>query len=218
MKYLRLFLCLVAFSLTACMSHLFVDTTTRLQVENKTDVTILGLDIISEDGKSVQPWIRDAIEPGEKSKVVEEDWVGTFKVRVRFDKWDKYDKMYLEACEAKPVRVKEEAKIVQKDVMTVLQEGNAALKKLQEEVNIEKLQAIKDEMDDLKEKNDEISEFFKERGIDDTEDVDDELNKLIATVQQEAEGELPSANKEKLEEEKENEKEEEKNKKVAVEA
>ena len=88
MKYLRLFLCLVTLSLTACMSHVFIDTTTRLQVENKTDVTILGLDIISEDGTSVQPWIRDAIEPGEKSKVVEEDWVGTFRVRVRFDKWD----------------------------------------------------------------------------------------------------------------------------------
>ena len=88
MKYLRMFLCLVALSLTACMSHVFTDTTTRLQVENKTDVTILGVDIISEDGTSVQPWIRDAIEPGEKSKVVEEDWVGTFKVRVRFDKWD----------------------------------------------------------------------------------------------------------------------------------
>ena len=88
MKYLRLFLCLVVFSLTACMSHVFIDTTTRLQVENKTDVTILGVDIISEDGTSVQPWIRDAIEPGEKSKVVEEDWVGKFKVRVRFDKWN----------------------------------------------------------------------------------------------------------------------------------
>ena len=88
MKYLRLFLCLVVFSLTACMSHVFIDTTTRLQVENKTDVTILGVDIISEDGTSVLPWIRDAIEPGEKSKVVEEDWVGTFKVRVRFDKWN----------------------------------------------------------------------------------------------------------------------------------
>lgn len=88
MKYLRLFLCLVTLSLTACMSHVFIDTTTRLQVENKTDVTILGLDIISEDGTSVSPWIRDAIEPGEKSKVVEEDWVGTFRVRVRFDKWD----------------------------------------------------------------------------------------------------------------------------------
>ncbi|ACX76302.1 putative lipoprotein [Fibrobacter succinogenes subsp. succinogenes S85] len=88
MKYLRIFLCLVALSLSACMSHLFTDTSTRLQVENKTDVTILGVDIISEDGTSVQPWIRDAIEPGEKSKVVEEDWVGTFKVRVRFDKWN----------------------------------------------------------------------------------------------------------------------------------
>ena len=88
MKYLRLFLCLVALALTACMSHLFVDTTTRLQLENKTDVTILGLDVVSEDGSSVRPWIRDTIEPGEKSKVVEEDWVGTFKVRVRFEKWN----------------------------------------------------------------------------------------------------------------------------------
>jgi len=86
MKYLRLFLCLVALSLTACMSHLFIDTSTRLQVENKTDVTILGLDIVSDDGSSVSPWIRDAIEPGEKSKVVEEDWVGTFRVRVRWAK------------------------------------------------------------------------------------------------------------------------------------
>ncbi len=86
MKFLRLFLCLVALCLTACMSHLFVDTTTRLQVENKTDVTILGLDIISEDGTSVLPWIRDTVQPGEKSKVVEEDWVGTFRVRVRWAK------------------------------------------------------------------------------------------------------------------------------------
>ena len=106
----------------------------------------------------------------------------------------------------------------QKDAMQVLQEGNAVLKKLQDEVNVEKFQEISDDLDELKAKNDEITEFFKERGIDDTEDVDDELNKLIATVQQEAEGELPSANKEKLKEEKENEKEEEKNKKVVVEA
>jgi len=88
MKFLRLFLCLVVFSLTACMSHVFTDTTTRLQVENKTDVTILGLDVISEDGSSVRTWINESIQPGEKSKVVEEDWVGTFKVRVRFDKWN----------------------------------------------------------------------------------------------------------------------------------
>ena len=85
MKYLRLFLCLVALSLTACMSHLFLDTSTRLQLENKTDVTILGLDVVSEDGSSVRTWINETLQPGEKSKVVEEDWVGTFRVRVRFE-------------------------------------------------------------------------------------------------------------------------------------
>lgn len=108
MKYLRLFLCLVALSLTACMSHVFTDTTTRLQVENKTDVTILGLDIISEDGSSVRTWINESIQPGEKSKVVEDDWVGTFKVRVRFDKWNGETLMHATACEkryGRPPRV-----------------------------------------------------------------------------------------------------------------
>ena len=108
MKYLRLFLCLVALSLTACMSHVFTDTTTRLQVENKTDVTILGLDIISEDGSSVRTWINESIQPGEKSKVVEDDWVGTFKVRVRFDKWNGETLMHAMACEkryGRPPRV-----------------------------------------------------------------------------------------------------------------
>lgn len=120
MKYLRLFLCLVALTLTACMSHILLDTSTRLQIENKTDVAILGLDIVSEDGTSVRSWINETIEPGEKSKVVEEDWVGTFRVRVRFDKWDKYDKMYLETCEAKPVRVQDDVKIDLRDNVMIV--------------------------------------------------------------------------------------------------
>ena len=111
-----------------------------------------------------------------------------------------------------------EAAQSQKDVMTVLQEGNAALKKLQEEVNVDKLQEISDDMEELKTKNDEITEFFKERGIDEEESVNDELDKLIASVQSEAGAELPSANKEKLEEEEEKEKEVKENKKVAIEA
>ena len=111
-----------------------------------------------------------------------------------------------------------EAAQSQKDVMTVLQEGNAALKKLQEEVNVDKLQEISDDMEELKAKNDEITEFFKERGIDEEESVNDELDKLIASVQSEAGAELPSANKEKLEEDKENEKEVKVEKKVVVEA
>ena len=111
-----------------------------------------------------------------------------------------------------------EAAQSQKDVMTVLQEGNAALKKLQDEVNVDKLQEISDDMEELKAKNDEITEFFKERGIDEEESVNDELDKLIASVQSEAGAELPSANKEKLEEEEEKEKEVKENKKVAIEA
>ena len=105
----------------------------------------------------------------------------------------------------------------QKDVATVLQEGNAVLKKLQEEVNVEKFQEIADDMDELKAQNDEITEFFKERGIEAEESVNDELDKLIATVQAEAGAELPSANKEKLEDENEKEKAE-KNEKKLVEA
>ena len=106
----------------------------------------------------------------------------------------------------------------QKDVMTVLQEGNAVLKKLQDEVNVDKFREISDDMEEIKEKNDEISEFFKERGIDEEESVNEELDKLIASVQSEAGIDLPAANKENLEEEKEKEKEVKQEKKVIVEA
>ena len=106
----------------------------------------------------------------------------------------------------------------QKDVMTVLQEGNAVLKKLQDEVNVDKFREISDDMEEIKEKNDEISEFFKERGIDEEESVNEELDKLIASVQSEAGIDLPTANKENLDEEKEKEKEVKEDKKVAVEA
>lgn len=69
--------------LSGCLSHWFVDSTTRLQIENKTNVTFYGLDIVSEDGSSVVPWISDTLEPGERSRVYEEDWVGTFRGRLK---------------------------------------------------------------------------------------------------------------------------------------
>ena len=106
----------------------------------------------------------------------------------------------------------------QKDAMQVLQEGNAVLKKLQEEINVEKFQEIADDLDELKAQNDEITEFFKERGIDEEESVNDELDKLIASVQSETGSALPSANKENLEEEQEKEKEVKEEKKVVLEA
>lgn len=79
-----LLLAAMAMGLSGCLSHWFVDSTTRLQIENKTNVTFYGLDIVSEDGSSVVPWISDTLEPGERSRVYEEDWVGTFRVRVRW--------------------------------------------------------------------------------------------------------------------------------------
>ncbi len=107
----------------------------------------------------------------------------------------------------------------QKDALTVLKEGNEVLKKLQSEVNVEKFQEIADDMAEAKAQQDEISEFFKEHGIDagkEEEEVNEELDKLIASVQSEAAKDLPDANKEELTEEKKEEKEEVK--KQAVEA
>ena len=98
----------------------------------------------------------------------------------------------------------------QKDVFSVLKQGNEALKKLQSEVNVEKFQEIADDMDELKEQQNELAEFFKNRGIEeDDEELDNELDKLLDNVQKEqGKVDLPSANKESLEEENE------KNKKV----
>ena len=108
----------------------------------------------------------------------------------------------------------------QRDVFNVLKQGNAALAQLQKEINVEKLQEVAEELEDLKEKNNEITEFFKEKGIEENEEeLDDELNKLIDTVQKEdAKVDLPQANKEVLEEDNKEENEQEKNKKVVVEA
>ena len=69
--------------LSGCLSHWAIDSSTRLQVENKSSKTIVGIDIVSEDGSEYVPWIQDTIRPGEKSRVYEEDWVGTFNVRFR---------------------------------------------------------------------------------------------------------------------------------------
>ena len=108
----------------------------------------------------------------------------------------------------------------QRNVFNVLKQGNDILKKLQEEVNVEKIQEISDDLNELKEQNDEITQFFKDRGIEENdEELDDELNKLIDSVQKEnSKIDLPQANKEKISENSDTNKEKEENKKIAVEA
>ena len=82
----------------------------------------------------------------------------------------------------------------------VLNRGNAVLKQLQNEVNIEHWENIKDDLDELKERDREIGDFFKEKGIDEEEletQCDDEINKLLAEMQGN-DIQLPNVPKEQL--------------------
>ena len=82
----------------------------------------------------------------------------------------------------------------------VLSNGNKVLKQLQNEVNIEHWENIRDDLDELKERDDEIKEFFKEKGIEQEEldeQCDDELNKLLEEIHGN-DIDLPQVPKEKI--------------------
>lgn len=73
--------------LSGCLSHWFLETSSRLQVENATeDYTIVGVDVLSSNGAAYETWISEMILPGERSHVVEQDWVGDFMLRLRYTK------------------------------------------------------------------------------------------------------------------------------------
>ena len=82
----------------------------------------------------------------------------------------------------------------------VLSNGNKVLKQLQNEVNIEHWENIRDDLDELKERDDEIKEFFKEKGIEQEEldeQCDDEINKLLEEIHGN-DIDLPQVPKEKI--------------------
>lgn len=71
--------------LSGCLSHWFLESETRLQLENATeDYSILSLDVVALDGSIYSSWIRETVLPGERSRVEEGDWIGEFKVRVKY--------------------------------------------------------------------------------------------------------------------------------------
>lgn len=73
--------------LTGCLSHWFIESETRLQVENATEnYSILSVDVVSLDGSIYSSWIDETILPGERSRVVAADWVGEFKIRLKYTK------------------------------------------------------------------------------------------------------------------------------------
>ena len=90
------------------------------------------------------------------------------------------------------------------ECMACLKQGNEVLKKLQNTIKIEEWEKVKDDMNELKEKDQEISNYFKEYGINEAEydeQVNDELDKLINDIQGDAKIDLPNVPKDKIEEE-----------------
>lgn len=105
------------------------------------------------------------------------------------------------------------------DCMKCLKQGNEVLKNLQKSINVEEWEKVRDDMDELKEKDREIADFLKENNIDEAQydqDVNNELDKLLNEIQGGSnELQLPNVPKEEIKED------EEKNKikvKQAVEA
>lgn len=82
----------ISLLLTGCLSHWFMETDVRLQIENKTSYTIVAADIISLDTTIRQNWIQDTIYPGERSSVVTGNWVGTFNLGISYIKDGKKSK------------------------------------------------------------------------------------------------------------------------------
>ena len=77
--------CALSLTLTGCLSHWFIESESRLQLENATeDYSILSLGVVSLDGSIYSPWINETILPGERSRVEEGDWIGEFKIRVKY--------------------------------------------------------------------------------------------------------------------------------------
>ena len=82
--------------------------------------------------------------------------------------------------------------ITQKEALKILEKGNEVLKNLQNECNIEKWEKISDDMNDIKEQQDEINQFFRDKNVEDIdEDIENEMNKLMES---DNDMELPSAN------------------------
>ena len=86
----------------------------------------------------------------------------------------------------------------QKEAFQVLQKGNEVLKQLQEEVNIDKWEKIADDMNEFRQQQEEIGNFLKSRGIDESqqeEEVNNELEKLMKYESIDVEVNLPDARK-----------------------
>ena len=85
-----------------------------------------------------------------------------------------------------------------RDLINTIKQGSEAVKEASKGMTVEDLDAIKSDMEELKANQDEINDFFKEYGEQNTEDVDEELDKLEEEMANEEVGAMPVSNQEKL--------------------
>lgn len=123
--------------------------------------------------------------------------------RVKAQQLLKLNKMFqsqIDACEGQLTMLVEQIDQIRTmknraEIMRTLDEGNKILKKMQQDVDIEKWEEIVDDMEELKEKQNEISDFLKEKGVEyDDEDMDKEIKALEELMGNEAAVEFPEAN------------------------
>lgn len=111
-------------------------------------------------------------------------------------------KMYrtqVESANGQLMMIEEQVNLIestknQNDVFKVLEEGNKALKALQDEVSVEKMEQIREDIDMNKEKHNELSEFFQRHKIDmieNDEQLDQELEMLSKQEADKAASEFP---------------------------
>ena len=108
------------------------------------------------------------------------------------------------------------------NILKVLKNGNEVLQKMQDTVKIDEWEKIKDDLEDLKEKDKEISDFLKEYGMNEAEydnAVDNDLEKIVNEIEgNKAKNDikLPEVPKEEIKEDKDKTEEKNKTKKKAV--
>ena len=70
-----------------------------------------------------------------------------------------------------------------RDYLTVLNQGTAAIKNVQKDISIEELEDIKEDMAEAKDRNDEIGDIFKEKVDENEAECEEELNQLAQEIQ-----------------------------------
>jgi charged multivesicular body protein 6 len=80
----------------------------------------------------------------------------------------------------------------QKEAIQVLEQGNKILKALNEEVNIDKWEKIADDMNEVKQQQDEIGNYLRSHNIDETE-FDEQVTKDLEKLMNDENVVLPDA-------------------------